>query len=249
MLFDALNQFADHIYVITLEREPERQENIIKRLEGLNYTFFFGVDKKNLVMDELIQNGIYDEDKAIALNEFDKPLNTGQIATSLSHRMVYEDMIKNGYKTAVVLEDDVTPVKEGLERLENSMQEIPKTWGLIYFDCDKNLCRNVGTFFKQIGCHIKTLFRRSKMSHFVINNMFARKLSENILIAGMHDCTTAYAITLATAKKLLELQTPVCFESDALLSHVSTNKLVSAYVYRPKAFKKNMQLVTKTLID
>jgi glycosyl transferase family 25 len=249
MEFTSLNNFFDHIYIITLERETERQENIIKCLEGLNYSFFFGIDKKTLVMKDLIADGIYDEAKTIALSRFDKPMNTGQIGSSWSHRLVYEDIIKNDYKNALILEDDVSALREGIEQFGNSMKELPANWDLIYFDCQKNLCRNLGTFMRQVGYHIRSLFGKLKWNHTEINNMYARKYSENFLVAGMHDCSTAYAISKTAVKKLVRLQTPICFLPEGLLSHVSTNKRVNAFVYKPKTFEKDRKLVAKTLID
>jgi hypothetical protein len=47
-LFEPLNQYFDKIYVLTLERAIDRQEEIKLSLQGLNYNFFFGVDKKEL---------------------------------------------------------------------------------------------------------------------------------------------------------------------------------------------------------
>ena len=249
MEFTSLNNFFDHIYVITLERETERQENIVRCLEGLNYSFFFGIDKKALVMDDLIADGIYDEAKTIAFSRFGKPMNTGQIGSSWSHRLVYEDIIKNNYKNALILEDDISPSREGIEQFGNSMQELPANWDLIYFDCQKNLRRNFGAFMRQVGYHIRSFFGRVKLNHTEINNMFARKFSDNFLVAGMHDCSTAYAISKTAAKKLVKLQTPIHFLPEGLLSHVSTNKLVNAFVYKPKTFEKDMKLVAKTLID
>lgn len=249
MEFTALNNFFDHTYIITLERETDRQENIVKCLEGLNYSFFFGIDKKNLVMDELIAEGIYDEAKAISMHRFDKPMNTGQIGTSWSHRLVYEDMISKGYQKVLILEDDISPCKEGFDLIEESLKNLPPNWELLYFDCDKNLCRNFGAWVRQIGYHIRSIFGRIKWNHTVIKNIYARKLSENLLIAGMHECATAYAITQSGAKKLVALQTPIAFLSDGLLAHATTNELLKAYVHHPKAFQKDIKLVAKSLID
>jgi glycosyl transferase family 25 len=119
MDFTPLNNFFDFIYIITLERATERQQKITEPLEGLNYTFFYGVDKKDLTLDHLIESGIYDEKKAIELNRYDKPMNTGQVGCSWSHRLVYEDMLKNGYRKVLILEDDVVPNKEGFAVLED----------------------------------------------------------------------------------------------------------------------------------
>jgi glycosyl transferase family 25 len=81
--FTLLNSFFDHVYVISLERDTERQEKMKEVLDGLNYSFFRGIDKKNLTIDLLVEKSIYDEEKAKLLHRYDKPMNTGQIGESL----------------------------------------------------------------------------------------------------------------------------------------------------------------------
>lgn len=249
MKFEIINNYFDHIYVITLERDIDRQEHIVKDLEGLNFSFFYGIDKKDLVMDELIENGTYDETCAIKNHRFDKPMNTGQIGRSWSHRLVYEDMLKNKYKRILILEDEVIPKKEGFEVFEDTLQILPKDWELLYLDCDINLSRNLGTWFRQLSCHIRHFFGKLKWNHTVINNLHARKYSDTLLIAGLHECTDAYAINNTAAKKFIALQKPISFLSDGLLAHACTNKLIRAYVFKAGAFQKHMKLKVKSLID
>lgn len=249
MKFDTINNYFDHIYVITLERDIERQEHIVKDLEGLKFSFFYGSDKKNLVMDELIENGTYDEAKAIKNHRFDKPMNTGQIGRSWSHRLVYEDMLENKYNRILILEDEVIPKKEGFETFEETLTSLPADWELLYLDCDINLSRNLGTWFRQLSCHIRYFFGKLKWNHRVIKNLYARKYSDTLLVAGMHECTNAYAITQSAAKKLVSLQKPISFLSDGLLAHACTNKILRAYVFKAGAFQKHMKLKVKSLID
>jgi GR25 family glycosyltransferase involved in LPS biosynthesis len=40
----------------------------------------------------------YDETSAKALQRQGKPLNLGEIACSLSHRMIYQEMVNQGWK-------------------------------------------------------------------------------------------------------------------------------------------------------
>lgn len=248
MNLDNINSFFDHIYVITLERDIQRQEHIIKSLEGLTFSFFYGIDKKALVLDELIEEGIYNEDRAIENHRYDKPMNTGQIGCSWSHRLVYEDMVQNNYRRVIVIEDDAIPNKEGMELLEERITKLPAGWELMYLDCDTNLKRNIGTFFTQLFMHIRHIFGKLKYTHTMINNTYARKHSDNILRAGRHGCSNAYAITQSAAKKLIQLQTPIVFPSNELLAHATTNNVIQAFVFQPNVFKKNVALKAKTLV-
>jgi glycosyl transferase family 25 len=245
MDFAPLNNFFDHIYVITLEREMERQQKIAMSLQGLDYTFAFGVDKKGLTIDELIKDKIYDEQKAISVHPNDKPMNTGQIGRSWSHRLVYEDMLKNGFKRILILEDDIVPHKEGLALFEEMIKELPHNWELLYLDYYKNLRRNFKTWIIQQTYHTKRLFGKVKWSAETINNFYAREYKEHIFIAGFHEFASAYAITEAAAKKLIELQTPLAFVADDLLAHACSNKSINGFVSCPKVFLQESQLQDK----
>ena len=243
--YSAINQFFDHVYVITVESSADRQQRIEEVLEGLNYTFFTGSDKKDFTIDQLIEEGIYDEEKAIALHRYNKPMNTGQIGCCWSHRLVYEHMLKHNYKTALILEDDVVPQKEGVELVTQMLGELPADWGMVYFDYHKNLHRNFATWIKLWIYHIKKFFGRLKWSHKTIDNLYTKKHSEHLRCAGYHDYTSAYAITAAAAKSLIDLQTPLAFVADNLLAHACSNKLVKGFVTVPKVFVKASQHVDK----
>ena len=79
-----LNQLFDKIYVITLHRATSRQQTIKHILDGVDYDFFYGVDKLNLNFEQVQQDGTYDNKKAIQFHRNSKPMYLGQVACSLS---------------------------------------------------------------------------------------------------------------------------------------------------------------------
>jgi glycosyl transferase family 25 len=241
----SLNSFFDKIYVITLERSTERHEKMQTVLQGLEFSFFYGNDKKELTLDELLEEGIYDEQKAKSLHKDDKPLNTTQIGAAWSHRLVYEDMLANNYKKVLILEDDVIVKKEGLTLFEEMVEQLPEDWELWYLDYHKNLRRDLGTFFVQLFMHFRRWIKKLKWNHTMIRNMYARKYKPNLFIAGSHQFSTAYAITNEAAKKLIELQSPIVFCSEALLSYACANTIVTGYVSVPKVFLRQSYLQDK----
>ncbi|HVG42406.1 MAG TPA: glycosyltransferase family 25 protein [Chitinophagaceae bacterium] len=241
----SLNSYFNKVYVITLERSIERHEKMQTMLQGLEFSFFYGNDKKELTMDELLEQGIYDEQKAISLHKDDKPLNTTQISCAWSHRLVYEDMIANNYERVLILEDDVIIKKEGLALFEDMVEQLPEDWELWYLDYHKNLRRDLGTFLVQQFLHFRRWINKLKWNHTMINNMYARKYKTNIFIAGSHQFSTAYAITHEGAKKLIELQTPIAFCSENLLSYACANAIVEGYVSVPKLFLRESYLQDK----
>src|SRR5690349_16137168 len=105
--FTLLNSFFDKIYVITLHRATDRHEHVQKELDGLNYELFFGKDKLEFSVEDLKAEHIYDEPLAIKHHRWHKPMPPGMIGCSWSHKLVYEDVIKNRYNKVLIFEDDV----------------------------------------------------------------------------------------------------------------------------------------------
>ena len=242
MDFSFLNNFFDHIYVITLSRATNRQEKIVQLLDGLNFTFFYGADKLNFTKEELITKNIYDDNKASLLHRYNKSMNTGQIGCSWSHKLVYEDVIKNNFNRVLILEDDVFPISSGLEFLPEMVKQLPPDWELWYMDYQKNTKSNLGTATKQMVYHLQRFAGKLNYTSSTISHLYAKKYTPNLLKAGYHDFTSAYAITQSAAKKLIQLQSPIAFIADNLLAYSSSNKLVKAFISIPKVFEQESQL-------
>ncbi|HEX8461128.1 MAG TPA: hypothetical protein VF623_06845, partial [Segetibacter sp.] len=134
---------------------------------------------------------------------------------------------------------------EGLALFEEMIEQLPENWDIWYLDYHKNLRRNFGTFMVQQAMHFQKLIGKLKWSHTVIRNFYARKYRPNLFIAGSHDFSTAYAITDAGAKKLINLQTPIVFCTENLLSHACTNAIAEGYVSVPKVFLRESYLQDK----
>ncbi|MGE5106602.1 MAG: glycosyltransferase family 25 protein [Sphingobacteriales bacterium] len=125
---NVLETYFDGIFVITLERATERQEQIKKRLEGLNFNFFYGVDKLQLNLKQLINENIYDEAEAKRLDRYGKGMVLGHVACALSHRKLYEHILRLGYKRALIFEDDVVPLYDNLREINTTLSELPTDW-------------------------------------------------------------------------------------------------------------------------
>ena len=244
--FTLLNSFFDKIYVITLERATDRHEHIRNELAGLDYQFFYGKDKKNFSIEELKLRGIYDENLARQHHRYNKPMQDGQIGCAWSHAEVYRDIIDKGYRTVLILEDDVVIDKASIKVFPKILKELPVDWELFYLGFGEREMVPWGSLFKKIFYHFLRIFKAIKYSHTTISRLYPKKISEHIYQAGYHDCTHAYAITLPAAKNLLELQQPVSFIADNLLAHAITNKIVKGYITYPKLINQQYQVGTST---
>ncbi len=109
------------IYIINLKRRVDKKEKMIEQLSHYNiknYEFIEAVDYLDLT-DEII-NTVYDDKLAQKLQW---SLNVSEIACAMSHRKVFEMMIKNDINNCVILEDDVI-LNESFSKLVNSPYEI-----------------------------------------------------------------------------------------------------------------------------
>lgn len=238
MNYDPLNNFFDKIFVITLERSTNRQVHINKALHGLNYQFFFGADKNNFSLNELKDKNIYNEALAIQHHRYSKPMNAGQIGCALSHKNIYKEIINSGYKKTLILEDDVESADESINLFSEIIKDLPDDWELLYFDYSKN---EKPWHFKKYWYHLQRIVGGLKWDHTIISNLYPKKISKHLSVAGFHDYTDAYAVTLSGAKKLLELQSPVSYVADNLLAIASASKKVNAFISHSKLFQQLSQ--------
>ena len=102
-----LNNKFDKIYVLTIERLTTRHALIAKNLAGLNYQLFFGIDKQQITLQQFEKNGIYNNNAYTAINKDAPTMNLGAFCCALGHVRIYEDMVANNIKTALILEDDI----------------------------------------------------------------------------------------------------------------------------------------------
>lgn len=239
--FNLLNSKFEHVYVVSVKRATDRHKVIEAELDGLDYELFFGADYRDFSIEELEEQGIYNKELSIKNHRYNKPLKGGMLGCSLSHKMVYADIIRNKYSNALILEDDVVAEISNYKNIESAFEQLPANWKLLYLDYNKNEQKPALGFVKQWIYHAQKLIGGVKFTHKAINNLFAKKYAENILIAGYHDFTDAYAVTYEGANILFNLQTPVQWFPDHLLAYASTNKFINAYCVWPKAFRQTSQ--------
>lgn len=236
----ALQTYFDKILVVTVPRFTGRHVTVAVKLEGLSYDLFWGADKLKLDREKLIADCTYDEQAAQMLQRQGKALNPGEIACSLSHRMVYQEMITNGWEKILILEDDVMPLNESLLLLPEALSELPSDWELVYLGYLKHEKITVGLKVKQFIYKILSSLRLMKWSFTMVQHLLPKPYSLHLKRAGFHDCTHAYAITQAAAQKLLKAQTPVVYRADDLLSATIMKGELNAFVTEPKFFDQEI---------
>lgn len=233
-----LNAYFDKIFVVSLQRATDRHAILKEHLKGLNYEIFWAKDKQDFSLEEVIFQGIYDEKKALKFNRHGmKKLAHGEVACSWSHRTVYEKMLAEGLERVLVFEDDVEPNLETLALLPTTLQQLPVDWELVYLGFLKNEEILRKHWRKRQFYKLLAIFKAYDwLSPREVNNLFPKPYSENLRVAGLHDCTHAYALTRSAAQKLIEAQTPIYSAADEVLTHEVLRGHLKAFICSPTFF-------------
>ena len=237
----------DKIYVISLDRTPERYEYVKKQLDKFNlkHERFSGVDGKLLtIKDEkgwlvpvkklndpneyagerlkISYQGLYKDAEFFYVRDY--LLNCGQLGCAMSHRAVWADVVKHKYKRAIVLEDDVMLEPDFDQKLSMTMKNLPK-----YYD----------VFFLNIG-----LFPPKNRTYFTPPDFWLSKFSNtsspfyaNVKTSSVWGLQS-YVITNDSARKLLEKTKYLSMPIDNAIIFAGLNLYIS-----------KLKLIAGTLAD
>lgn len=235
-----LKQYFDKVLVVTIPRLTMRHQAIQQNLLGLDFEFFYGADKMEIDFEKAKTDGTYDEASAKKLQRQGKALNHGELACSLTHRLVYAAIIKNSWKRVLILEDDAIPLLATINQLPETLQELPANWELVYLGYLKHEKVTMGLKVKQFLYKIASALGIMTWSYKMVSNLLPKPYSKHLRKAGFHDCTHAYAVTQQAAAKLLNAQTPVVYRADDLLSSTIMKGELNAFVTEPKFFDQEI---------
>ncbi|MFC3093192.1 glycosyltransferase family 25 protein [Alteromonas sediminis] len=227
-----LNQHFDHIYVLTLKQAEARQHNIRRILNGCNWSFFYGCDKHNLDPENLEAKGLYDDIKHKATKRTSRSMKLGEVACSISHKMMYQDMLDNGYEHVLILEDDVLPLPERIMCLTQELEQLPNDWEVLmlgYYGAKLpqlkyRIQQNVYRLFRTLK-----LFNWHHVSKAWIDNICMQPVSESWYEIGKVLGTHAYAINRSAAQKFLDYQSPVILQADRIFNYYKAAHPLKAY--------------------
>jgi glycosyl transferase family 25 len=236
--FTHLNNFYDKIYILSLPSLQQRIDTVSKRLEGLHFEFFFGVDKRQTSMEELKLKGFYSTQHYLEYYKKPKEMSLGMLCCALGHVQIYQSIITNGYKKTLILEDDVVPLDKELSLFPQITAELPSDWELLYLGYEKNEANGWKQQLKKLAYMTFPNHAQLYLTRNMYKRFYPRSLSPHIEYAGFHDCTHAYSITQEGAGKLLAMQQPVAFNPDNLLAWAQCTGQIKAYISRPKLFNQ-----------
>ena len=243
--FQYLNEYFDKIVVLTLPSLTDRIDYFKKTFEGLNYEFFYGIDKETTSLDKLKEEGLYST--KIFREFYKKPseISTGMLCCSLGHLKIYEYIIEKGFQKTLILEDDAVPIVEELAKFPAIIKELPENWELLYLGYEKNERPGIKEKLNRFLLTNFPYHAQLKLSRQIFRHYYPVPLSANIAKAGFHDCTHAYAVTREAAGKLLQYNKPVRFHPDNLLSYLNCTGQLNGYISRHKLFNQLSAFVNK----
>ncbi len=198
----------DATYVINLDRSPERWAHAqrVTTLAGFaNVIRFPGVDGASLGeagVAALQRSGLL----ATGPSLFDARFRDGEMGCALSHAHVLRDIIARGWRTALILEDDVQLAGDPATwraRCAEAFQDLEPSWELWY------------------------LYRCYDIEHRV------SRLTPRTLVPWTPQCAAAYGVTARGAAILLDALTPVENAVDRVYKDVVRTRAISAFAASP----------------
>ncbi len=215
---DYINNSIDQIYVISLDRTPERFLFVKNQLEklGLKFKKFSAIDGKSLIaIDELTGQILYPKDmcresycklkkhylKIKKLGEnaeisyfVDKMmLSPGEFGCFMSHIAVWKDVIEHKYKKVIIFEDDIKFQENFLSDLSLIIRNLPQNFDVFFLDIGMNKPFAEKTYFVPPSFWLSGFFNTS--------SYYYAGVKHSMRVWGLH----AYVITCDSAQKLLKL--------------------------------------------
>jgi len=126
-----VNTVIDRVYVINLDKDKERLQAFDAQMKKhkISYMRFPAINGTELG---------YEEGLTKTCNDFCTP---GMKGCAMSHRAIWEDMLKNRYENVLIFEDDVT-LSENFETVfRDGWDQLPTDYDIYFLGCH-GTCEN-----------------------------------------------------------------------------------------------------------
>lgn len=237
--FAEMNNYFDHIYVLTLEGAIDRQGPLVEILKGLNWDFFYGVNKQNLSYQEVVKQGHYDDQRHRETKRTHRSMSLGEIACAMSHRNICQDIVANNYRRALILEDDVLPVYKNLATFKAVVDELPEDWELLmlgYYGEKMPTLRYRLQLNIYLLYHYLHLFNWHKVSVELIKKTCLSPYKTRLYTLGKLVGGHAYAVSYEGARKFVDYQQPIIIQADRVFNYYDSSPDCKAFAVRDKIF-------------
>jgi GR25 family glycosyltransferase involved in LPS biosynthesis len=210
-----MNKLIENIYVINMDKDTDRLNNIYKECNKNNIKFerFTGIDAGELSI----------KDKNKYVTKFcQKFCTNSMIGCGTSHIKIYEDVIKKKYKNVLILEDDVYFIKNFHKKLNEALEELPKDYDILYIGA-------VGLSNKKTSFDFNLIFKLISNKN---NNNKQDTNYKNIFCPIFPLGTHGYIISNQGCKKILNIFNKVNYHIDFQINY--NNKNLNIYATNKK---------------
>jgi GR25 family glycosyltransferase involved in LPS biosynthesis len=234
---------VDVVYVINLDRSPKRLKKMKDQLDkfGIRFKRLRASDGYNIRIvnksrwqiednkqfhKNCDKNCVYlaqDSDVSVGYipNRRGKSLCCGELGCALSHIRIWYDIVKCGYKCAVIFEDDVLFEDNFPQILKETLQNAPLDMDVLFLDVGVGHWEYATPYFVSPGVLLQS-FERLRP-----DNMYVVRLRNKNYAFGTH----AYAVTKAGAAKLIQNSKALRWPID---NHIILLSNISKYVAKKK---------------
>ena len=203
--------------------EKKRKSNILRLLRESNISNnninFINHPNKNEITYEIKKNAVQ---KNVRINN--KVIKDGWIAVSYKHYLALEDIVKNQYPYAVIMEDNIGQIHGNIyERIGLYHKELPVDWNIVFESDQKYLnfdYTREGEVLKD-----KLIYKK--------NNEISYDDNGNILLHGGSRSAQFYYLKLETAMKLYENYLPFNHAPDMWMNDLFRKLNINSFWAEP----------------
>ena len=130
--FVSINSFVDGVFVINLDRRPERMTSVTARLEarGIRFERFAAVDGKDETVIAELKHVLRDNYERMTPLQM-RIMSPGAYGCLRSHLQILKTAKERGLKKVLILEDDVMLHKDFDAEVQR-IRTVPGDWEIIY---------------------------------------------------------------------------------------------------------------------
>jgi len=140
-----LNTAVDRVYVINMDKDKDRLKRFDEQMRRhkISYTRVPGIVGASVGYHEALSG---------FCNQF---CTAGMKGCALSHRLIWEDMLKNRYENVAIFEDDAVLDENFNAKLRQGWEQLPNDYDIYYLGCDA-MCESADVSSKVFNTVLNT---------------------------------------------------------------------------------------------
>ena len=196
---------SDNVFVINLDRDTERWQNVYDRMVnvGITPTRFPATYGKTI--DKDTEKNLISKMCSIFCPD-------GLKGCGVSHMRVWQKIVDEDIPYALVLEDDAIPVDGFQEKFNKSMDSVPHDWDVLYLFCLGTVACSPDINFKKLENHFVP-YLPGGTTAYMVTNLGAKKLLKCVKKVSWH-IDSQMALTYLNNDTHVYVSNPLLFLTD-----------------------------------